>query len=126
MGVPYFAADRSVQFTNELLKEVIPAVEKTYRVKTGRENRALAGLSMGRCKLPPRQIGPIRLIRPIPKGARTQSTDTQPQVGKAIGKERSTTGTASFTCAAPGESVFRAGGVLLPATGSSARSVTMV
>jgi enterochelin esterase-like enzyme len=36
-----------IRFTNELLKEVIPAVEKTYRVKTGRENRALAGLSMG-------------------------------------------------------------------------------
>jgi enterochelin esterase-like enzyme len=35
------------RFTDELLKEVIPAVEKTYRVKTGRENRALAGLSMG-------------------------------------------------------------------------------
>jgi enterochelin esterase-like enzyme len=35
------------RFTDELLKEVIPAVERTYRVKTGRENRALAGLSMG-------------------------------------------------------------------------------
>ena len=35
------------RFTNELLNDVVPAVEKTYRVKTGRENRALAGLSMG-------------------------------------------------------------------------------
>jgi enterochelin esterase family protein len=35
------------RFTDELLKEVIPALEKTYRVKTGSENRALAGLSMG-------------------------------------------------------------------------------
>jgi enterochelin esterase-like enzyme len=35
------------RFTDELLKEVVPAVEKTYRVKTGCENRALAGLSMG-------------------------------------------------------------------------------
>jgi enterochelin esterase family protein len=35
------------RFTDELLKEVIPVVEKTYRVKTGAENRALAGLSMG-------------------------------------------------------------------------------
>jgi enterochelin esterase family protein len=35
------------RFTDELLKEVVPAVEKTYRVKTGSENRALAGLSMG-------------------------------------------------------------------------------
>jgi enterochelin esterase family protein len=30
-----------------LLKDVMPFVEKTYRVKSGAENRALAGLSMG-------------------------------------------------------------------------------
>jgi enterochelin esterase family protein len=35
------------RFTDELLKEVVPTVEKVYRVKTGSENRALAGLSMG-------------------------------------------------------------------------------
>jgi enterochelin esterase family protein len=35
------------RFTDELLKEVVPVVEKTYRVKTGPENRAIAGLSMG-------------------------------------------------------------------------------
>src|SRR5262249_40230485 len=35
------------RFTDELLKEVVPFVEKTYRVKTGPSNRALAGLSMG-------------------------------------------------------------------------------
>jgi enterochelin esterase-like enzyme len=35
------------RFTNELLKEVVPHVEKHFRVKTGPENRALAGLSMG-------------------------------------------------------------------------------
>ena len=35
------------RFTDELLKEVVPHVEKTYRVKAGPENRALAGLSMG-------------------------------------------------------------------------------
>ena len=35
------------RFTDELLKEVVPFVEKTYRVKAGPENRALAGLSMG-------------------------------------------------------------------------------
>ncbi|GAA4471064.1 alpha/beta hydrolase-fold protein [Nibrella saemangeumensis] len=34
-------------FTDELLKNVIPHVEKNYRVLPGRENRALAGLSMG-------------------------------------------------------------------------------
>jgi enterochelin esterase-like enzyme len=35
------------RFTDELLKDVIPVVEKTYRVKAGPANRALAGLSMG-------------------------------------------------------------------------------
>jgi enterochelin esterase family protein len=47
---PEFRAAREKmqgRFTDELLKEVVPVVEKTYRVKTGRENRALAGLSMG-------------------------------------------------------------------------------
>ena len=34
-------------FENELLKDVIPFVESNYSIKTGREFRALAGLSMG-------------------------------------------------------------------------------
>ena len=33
--------------TQEYLKDIIPHVEKHYRAKPGRENRALAGLSMG-------------------------------------------------------------------------------
>jgi len=43
------AAQRAAQqkFVNELLDNVIPAVEKNYRVLTTRENRAIAGLSMG-------------------------------------------------------------------------------
>ena len=36
-----------MRFSDELMKEVVPFVEKTYRVKAGPENRALAGLSMG-------------------------------------------------------------------------------
>lgn len=35
------------RFNDELLKGVVPVVERTYRVKEGPENRALAGLSMG-------------------------------------------------------------------------------
>ena len=35
------------RFTDELLKDVVPFVEKHYRVQEGRENRAIAGLSMG-------------------------------------------------------------------------------
>ncbi|MFD2574530.1 esterase [Spirosoma soli] len=34
-------------FANELTKDVMPYVEKSYRVLTGANNRALAGLSMG-------------------------------------------------------------------------------
>src|SRR5262249_7029052 len=35
------------RFTNQLLQDVGPNVEKHFRVKPGPENRALAGLSMG-------------------------------------------------------------------------------
>jgi predicted peptidase len=39
---PAFAA-----FENDLLKDLMPYVEKNYSVKEGREHRAIAGLSMG-------------------------------------------------------------------------------
>ncbi len=35
------------KFTSELLKDIVPFVEKTYRVMPGSANRAIAGLSMG-------------------------------------------------------------------------------
>ncbi len=35
------------RFSDELLKEVVPTIEKTYRVKSAPADRALAGLSMG-------------------------------------------------------------------------------
>ncbi len=47
---PANPADRTAaqdRFTNELLKDVVPYVEKHYRVRPGPEHRALAGLSMG-------------------------------------------------------------------------------
>jgi enterochelin esterase-like enzyme len=34
-------------FVEDLLTTIVPAVEKRYRVRTGREQRAIAGLSMG-------------------------------------------------------------------------------
>ena len=37
----------STTFTEMMLTDLIPMVEKTYRVAPGRENRAMAGLSMG-------------------------------------------------------------------------------
>lgn len=41
------ADGNSVDFEKELLNDVIPMTEQNFRVKPGRENRALAGLSMG-------------------------------------------------------------------------------
>jgi enterochelin esterase family protein len=40
-------AGHEEDFENELLKEIIPSVEKQYRVAPGAASRALAGLSMG-------------------------------------------------------------------------------
>lgn len=45
-----FAVDKVAAFstfTNDLLNDLIPFVEAKYSVLTGRENRAIAGLSMG-------------------------------------------------------------------------------
>lgn|SRR5574344_546533 len=39
--------DFGASFTPVLLKEIIPYIEKTFRVKTGSVNRAIAGLSWG-------------------------------------------------------------------------------
>jgi enterochelin esterase family protein len=44
---PAAAAAMQDRFVSELLKDVVPFVEKQYRVQTGRDNRAIAGLSMG-------------------------------------------------------------------------------
>jgi enterochelin esterase-like enzyme len=41
---PGGAQDR---FTHHLIRDIIPQVEKDFRARAGRENRALAGLSMG-------------------------------------------------------------------------------
>jgi len=44
---PAVSAALQDRFTNELMKNIVPVVEKNFRVLTGRENRAIAGLSMG-------------------------------------------------------------------------------
>ncbi|MGH9840347.1 MAG: esterase [Blastocatellia bacterium] len=44
---PALTAQLQERFTNELMKEIVPFIEKNYRVLAGRENRAIAGLSMG-------------------------------------------------------------------------------
>ncbi len=35
------------RFTDEMMKEIVPCVEKSFRALVGREHRAIAGLSMG-------------------------------------------------------------------------------
>jgi enterochelin esterase-like enzyme len=44
---PAVTAALQDRFTNELLKDIVPFVEKHYRVLAGRDHRAIAGLSMG-------------------------------------------------------------------------------
>jgi enterochelin esterase-like enzyme len=44
---PAVTAALQERFTNELMKDVMPFVEKIYRTLAGRDNRAIAGLSMG-------------------------------------------------------------------------------
>ena len=48
-GMPNAQAMNTMRtlFADELLKNIMPLVEKTYRVLPNRENRAVAGLSMG-------------------------------------------------------------------------------
>jgi enterochelin esterase-like enzyme len=46
-GNVYAGGDAFANFENDLLKDVIPTIEAKYPVYTNRENRALAGLSMG-------------------------------------------------------------------------------
>ena len=45
-GAPGFSSTMD-KFAGELMQNVVPYVEKHYRVTPGRENRAIAGLSMG-------------------------------------------------------------------------------
>lgn len=44
---PGFPANFGATFTRMMLSDLIPMVERTYRTLPGRENRAMAGLSMG-------------------------------------------------------------------------------
>jgi enterochelin esterase-like enzyme len=44
MGGPRPAVD---EFSEDFLKDIVPHIEKNYRVHTDRKNRAMAGLSMG-------------------------------------------------------------------------------
>ena len=48
-AVPYAGSqsNNTATFERYLIEEVIPQVEKKYRVARGRENRAIVGLSMG-------------------------------------------------------------------------------
>jgi S-formylglutathione hydrolase FrmB len=41
------SADRTVRYSDFFLQEFIPLIEGKYRIKKGRENRAVSGISMG-------------------------------------------------------------------------------
>jgi enterochelin esterase-like enzyme len=45
--VPSYSGRDTAAFTQELLSEVLPAVERTYRVSRRADHRAIAGFSMG-------------------------------------------------------------------------------
>jgi len=45
--VPSYAGRDTAGFTRELIDEIVPAIEKTYRVTRGADARAIAGFSMG-------------------------------------------------------------------------------
>jgi enterochelin esterase-like enzyme len=44
---PRFPSNFGATFTEMMLTDLVPMIEQTYRVLPGRENRAMAGLSMG-------------------------------------------------------------------------------
>lgn len=46
-GIPAYTAEGMAGFDHELTDVIIPFVEKNFRVKPGRDNRGLSGLSMG-------------------------------------------------------------------------------
>jgi S-formylglutathione hydrolase FrmB len=41
------SSDGSVRYSDFFVQEFIPLIEKNYRIKKGRENRAISGISMG-------------------------------------------------------------------------------
>jgi enterochelin esterase family protein len=44
---PGFPSNFGATFTEMMFTDLVPMIEQTYRAQTGRENRAMAGLSMG-------------------------------------------------------------------------------
>lgn len=47
LTAPAAAAEPGVTFPNDLVEDVVPFAEKTYRISTKADDRAIAGLSMG-------------------------------------------------------------------------------
>ena len=90
------------RFTDELLKEVVPFVEKTYRVKTGPENRALAGLSMGGGQTLAGRRPRTRTSSPTWASGAPASSAATPTTGRSgtrPSSQRPTRSTARSSCA---------------------------
>jgi enterochelin esterase family protein len=72
-------------FEDDLLNDVIPFVEKNYRIKPGRENWAITGLSMGGGQS--LAIGLTHLVRFAWIGAMSASLANQESVLAAVTKD---------------------------------------
>ncbi len=75
---PAGSADAQARFADELLKNVIPCVEKNYRVLATRESRAIAGLSMGggqTLRVAPANLDRFAYIGVWSSGVNQQATD---------------------------------------------------
>jgi enterochelin esterase family protein len=92
--VPQGGMTNDALFEEYLLKDVIPTVEARYRVSPGRENRAIAGLSMGGGQSLRIGLGNVELF----------------------------SGVASFSGAVPGDFETRFAGLLKDAKGPTRRS----
>lgn len=95
--VPQGGMTNDALFEEYLLKDVIPTVEARYRVSPGRENRAIAGLSMGGGQSLRIGLGNVELF----------------------------SGVASFSGAVPGDFETRFAGLLKDAKGTNAKIKTL-
>jgi enterochelin esterase family protein len=88
------AAGTMEKFTDELLQNVMPYVEKHYRVAANRENRAIAGLSMGgnqTLRVGPANVDKFAYIGVWSAGVREAGTaDFEKNAGKFFEKPEQT------------------------------------
>jgi enterochelin esterase family protein len=89
-SAPEIQARNTLLFEEYLMKDVMPLVESTYRVAAGRENRAIAGLSMGGGQS--LQIGLRNLDRfsALAVFSASAPTDFETQFAEVLGNSKAT------------------------------------